>query len=82
MDMVCQSIYTGNWNLKELKPSGSEYIERILHNMTEVREKINYIGGGSIPKYIHTIFFQFVIRAICFNFVDSYSRVKKVPTAA
>jgi len=76
-EQVVQNIQFINWQIKDYKQDVSSYIERILHQTTDLKTKLEYMGGGSIPKYVQLLFVERLSYYLCEQLIDAYSKVKK-----
>lgn len=52
------------------------YVERIVHQMKEIREKLDSASGGSIPPYVQDYILTALSQHVARSLIEGYSRVK------
>ncbi len=56
----------------------SYYANRVLSVFLDLKEKLRYQGGGSLPAYCQTKFLQCVLDNIVNAVVEAYGKGKRV----
>jgi len=58
-----------NWQGKAQKQEASGYVNRLIHQVMDVKGKLAYLGGGSIPKPLQLDFIACLVDYIANSLV-------------